>query len=441
MKLKQRIGDFRVRELLAEGFVQERGDHRLYRVTKRKLTSADAARQLAAEAGVDVGDVALAGLKDKQAITIQHMTVPGGRPVKLRTRELIVEPIGFALEEMSSAASLGNAFEITVRDLERRDVATLRKNLPLVREHGVVNYFDEQRFGNLRHGQGWIARDLMKGNHEKALRALLTGVGPFEAERYRRFKESLAAKWGDWKACRGIAGKFGEHHSIFEHLAKNPEDFAGAFFHVASRVRLIHLYAYQSHVWNRAVAELVRKHVPVKQRIVVDSEEGPLVGFSGVVPAALATRRTFRLPGDRFEDVEDPEELGFLEDALAREHMVADHFHVEGVPGFQLKGEDRPLLLVPRFLRVRPAVDDALNRNRSLVKVRFELPRGAYATLVVKRLLAHGVGEANQPKGRGKGKDRNRRKGTGKTGRADRNTRRSAGKKPGQKASKPRGNR
>lgn len=65
MKLKLRVGDFRVRELLAEDVVGERGGHRVYRVTKRKLTSPEAAEVLAKEAGVEIGDVSMAGLKDR----------------------------------------------------------------------------------------------------------------------------------------------------------------------------------------------------------------------------------------------------------------------------------------------------------------------------------------------------------------------------------------
>ena len=44
MRIKQRLDDFRVRELLAPDFLQERGEYRVYRVTKRKLTSLEAAR-------------------------------------------------------------------------------------------------------------------------------------------------------------------------------------------------------------------------------------------------------------------------------------------------------------------------------------------------------------------------------------------------------------
>jgi tRNA pseudouridine13 synthase len=396
MRIKQRVGDFRVRELLDEGYLVERGEHRVYRVTKRKLTSAEAARELARELGVEVAAVSMAGLKDRQAITIQYMSVPRGGPVRLQTRELRIEGVGAAREPMSSAFSRGNAFELVARDLGPDDVRRLRKNVPAVRAQGLVNYFDDQRFGNITHAQGWIARDLMRGRHERALKSLLAAPSPFDDADARRFKGLLRSRWGDWRACREIAGRYRSHHSVFEHLGRHPEDFAGAFTYVSSRLRLIHLYAYQSHLWNRAVADWVRKRVPWRERVVLESEEGPLTTHAGAPPPGLA-QASFRLPGEGLEDVVDEEQRELLADVLARERLVPDQFRIEGVSGFALKGEDRALLLVPRHLRVRPAEPDPLNRGRRFVRVRFELPRGAYATLVVKRLFARALGEEPEP--------------------------------------------
>jgi tRNA pseudouridine13 synthase len=421
VKLKQRIGDFRVRELLANDFVGERGDHLVYRVTKRKLTTPEAVDILAAEAGVDAADISIAGLKDRQAITIQHMSVPGGRVVHLRAKELLIEPLGRSRDALTSEASLGNAFEIVVRDLDRRAVQTLRRNLPTVREHGVVNYFDEQRFGNVKHGQGWIARDLMKGDVEKALKRLLTARSVQDDVRRKRFKERVHACWGDWRECRDEAGRFGQYHSVFEHLAKTDDDFAGAFGRVAGRIRLIHLYAWQSHLWNRAASELVRRVIPVGRRIVLDSVEGSLITFAGG-PDELAAHPVLRLPGDGLEDVTDPLAREIFERELLREELRPAEFRIRGIAGFQLKGEDRPLLVVPNHLRVRPAEHDPLHDRAKLVRVRFELPRGSYATLVVKRLFGEPVGRAEAEaadEGRGSG---------GRGRRGGRRTQRSTGR-------------
>ena len=395
MKVKQRSDDFRVRELLREDVLAPRGEFRVYRVLKSKHTSFEAARVLAQEAGASAGDVSMCGLKDRQGVTLQHMALRHGPPVSIRSPDLRIETAGFTSEPLDSKASEGNAFEIVLRGLAQDDVDALRANAHSIRAGGLINYFDDQRFGNLRHGQGWIALELMRGEHEAALRALLTSRSPHDDRKAMAFKRALSSYWGDWTACRDIAGKFGEHHSLFEHLKREPQDFAGAFFHLASRLRLIHLYAYQSHLWNRAVAEWVRARVEPAQRVVLKSAEGPLVYPEIGVDLKAPPEQAFRLPGPKLKDVEDREQFELLADALAHDGLVPAQFSIEGVSGFALKGEDRPLFVTPAHLRLRPARADVLNRGQFQVEVRFELPRGAYATLVVRRLLETSARRSN----------------------------------------------
>ncbi|MSR62752.1 MAG: tRNA pseudouridine(13) synthase TruD [Planctomycetes bacterium] len=392
MKLKQRVGDFRVRELLRRDYLVDDGEHRVYRVTKRKLTSDEAARALAAEAGVEAAEVQLAGLKDRQGLTVQYMSLARGREVHLATAELRVEPAGFATHALTSEDSLGNAFELTVRALRRGDLHRLRINLPVVRAHGVPNYFDDQRFGNLLHGQGWIYKGLCLGDAGEALRRLLGTRNERDDDRHRRFKEGLERNWGDWRECRDDAGRFGAHHSIFEYLHKHEGDFAGAFQHVATRLKVIHLFAWQSHLWNRALVEWLRELLPVEQRVVIEGDEGTLLAYPEAPPAALLAQPTQRLPGEQLADVTEPAQRARFERVLAEEKLAPEQMAV-AIPGFHLKGEERELILRPAHLRVRPPEPDALNPGLDAVRVRFELPRGSYATLVVKRLFAESVGE------------------------------------------------
>jgi tRNA pseudouridine13 synthase len=398
MKLKHRVGDFKVRELLREDYLEDSGPVRVYRVTKRKLTSPEAARVLAAEAGVGQEQVGLAGLKDRQGITVQHMSVVDGRDVRLEVEGLRIEPIGFARSPLESADSLGNAFDINVRALSPSEVSALRSNLDSVREGGVPNYFDDQRFGNLRAEQGWVPLDLARGRIEEGLRRMLCEPSPFDDDRHARLKRLLDEHWGDWLECLDVARRIGVHRSLFEHLAEHPTDFAGAFRHVAARTRLIHLYAWQSHVWNRAVAAWVRGRVAVDDRVVLESVEGPLV-CPGTPLGAADLGRTLPLPGPGLQGVTDPEHERLFADVLAEDGLVPDQFRIEGVPGFQLKPEARSLFVVPRFLRVRPSQPDPEHRGGLMVRLRFELPRGSYATLVVKRLCSTRVGDRDEERG------------------------------------------
>lgn len=380
MRLKHEPGDFVVRELIGDEYFKERGRFQVYRVTKRKLTTLEAAGRLAELANVPQAEVGLAGLKDRQGLTTQFMSVKGGRPVFLKTPELRIESAGFAARELTSSESLGNAFEITVRRLSREDYEALVRGVAEVKAYGLPNYFGEQRFGNLRHGQGWIARDLALGKHEVALRALLSARSEHDDARNARFKSGIDHAWGDWRQCREIAGRFGQYISVFQHLIREPDDFPGAFRFVKSQLRLIHLYAWQSHLWNRAVAAYVESVTPAKDRFMVASPEGRLIFARGEIKADPATKGKFRLPGTGLDDVKDPKQRDLLALALSKEGLQPHEFRIEGVSGFQLKGEDRPLLVTPRNMRV----DD---RGEGKIVVSFELPRGAYATLVMARIL------------------------------------------------------
>lgn len=388
MRLKQRSGDFRVQELLDESWLTQRGEHRLYRVRKRKLTSTQAAAVLASAARVEARSIGMAGLKDRQGVTVQYMSTHGGAIAAIDEPDLAIELVGRGDEPYSSAHSRGNAFDLVVRDLGESELEALRANLGLVRAHGLPNYFDDQRFGNLRHEQGWIARELARGHVERGLEKLLVGRSPYDDERARSFKHALGRAWGDWPACLKIAKRFGTHRSVFEALVRAPQDFGAAFGRVSGRLRLIHLYAWQSHLWNRALSELVASSAPRARVRWLESEDGPLCCPAGEPEGALRGRESFPLAGAGLENVRDPLVRGLYEEVLARERLVPDQLRIEGVPGFALKGEERATFVRPIGLRARPAADDELHEGRKRVALRFELPRGSYATLVVKRLFA-----------------------------------------------------
>ena len=65
MRLKRTQNDFRVTELLEDDQLGGDGAFAMYRVTKRGLTTFEAADVLAKGAGVERGAVTYAGLKDK----------------------------------------------------------------------------------------------------------------------------------------------------------------------------------------------------------------------------------------------------------------------------------------------------------------------------------------------------------------------------------------
>jgi tRNA pseudouridine13 synthase len=171
MRLKQRPEDFQVTE--SWRFDDDpRGRHFVYLMDKQKLSTFEAVDRICARFKIPKAAVSYCGLKDKQGRTTQLVAIEG-RQVELQDPDLRLKPLGRTRAPLSAANTTSNRFAVTVRDLSEEDVARLSTSVAEVRRLGVVNYFDSQRFGSLKHGQGFIVKDLMRGDFEAALRNVL----------------------------------------------------------------------------------------------------------------------------------------------------------------------------------------------------------------------------------------------------------------------------
>ncbi len=385
MRLKRTQNDFRVTELLDDDSLLGEGPFAVYRITKRGLTTFEAADILAKAAGVERSAVSYAGLKDKDGVTSQIMTVEGGKPVTLRDKTLTIRPVGRAPRAICSTDSKGNSFEIVIRDLAGDDMRRIRVNLEELRRLGIPNYFDDQRFGCLRHGQGFVVRHLLKGKPELALRAMLAAPSRYGHEKVEQFKHGIQKRWGNWAEladyCRGRRGA-----TVFAYLKEHPQDFLGAMERgVATRERTIHLFAYQSYLWNLAAGMYVREIVG-KDVCWLPCDAGSLPVYRSLEPAQEAQLKDIRLPllGPGVELNRETERL--YQKVFRHEGLDMQAFLQLDIGGFRPQAEDRPFLVQPEFLRAAPAEDDEIYRRRRKMRIRFSLPRGHYATLICKRL-------------------------------------------------------
>ncbi|MGE3881339.1 MAG: tRNA pseudouridine(13) synthase TruD [Planctomycetota bacterium] len=391
MKLKDAPGDFRVRETL--DFVEDReGPFYIHKLRKEKLDTLEAIRLVAEHLGIDRTKIAFAGLKDRQGVTEQWISIEGQR-CDWRGPGLEVRFMGRSNEPVTSKLSRGNEFAIVVRSLGPADLRKLEERVPQIVEQGFANYFDDQRFSCLRHGQGFVMKDVLLGYHERALRGLIATPSPLAITGDVKLKKLLAKNWRDWQACRNIA-RGPVWQRLFEHLLIRPDDFAGALELLPQRTKLIHAYAYQSYLWNRAVDQLLKKDVPSYRQIRLRTEAGTVVSWRRLAEDQrdrLANMRT-PLPGPPFEDADEPFAIATAQ-VLRDAHLAHETFETQGISGMLLKEEPRALLALPRALRVSESEPDDHNPGRRLVELRFGLPRGSYATMLIKHLFADAIGQ------------------------------------------------
>ncbi|MBM3315960.1 tRNA pseudouridine(13) synthase TruD, partial [candidate division WOR-3 bacterium] len=170
MKLKCRPEDFRVEEVLSLR-LGRRGPFSVYRLEKRGWNTLDAIRHL--EQAHGLRRLSRAGIKDRYSESVQFLSLSGRGPRLVKEKNYSLRLCGMADEPVSRRVLLGNRFRITLRAVTLPEVEAVMRSVPEVREFGLPNYYDEQRLGSARHGQGFIARRLIDGHYNGALKLYL----------------------------------------------------------------------------------------------------------------------------------------------------------------------------------------------------------------------------------------------------------------------------
>src|SRR5436190_8033433 len=179
VKIKQRPEDFVVRE----GYRFEpapEGPVWVYRMDKQKVSTLQALERISKDFSVRRRDLSICGLKDKQGRTEQLVGVRGGSlgsSEVVQSGDLRLQLIGRTAQPLTSANISANRFEVTVRDLGAEEAARVAESAAEVQRVGEVYYFDSQRFGFVKHGQGFLARHLLRGDFDGALKAFLDTPG------------------------------------------------------------------------------------------------------------------------------------------------------------------------------------------------------------------------------------------------------------------------
>lgn len=431
MTIRRIPEDFLVRERLSEAVRSSLAPawsptarHAVYELTKTSRTTPEAVQELAKSVGVRGGLASYAGLKDKHARTVQFVSVqvelgsgrgsgaekPGAggddalvdKPPVAREvagRQWSARLVGWWKEPIEAPAIDGNAFEIVVRGLAKETCSEMDRRASLLRLEGpnagrgaalaVINYFGAQRFGSARHGKGFLALHLMRGEFEAALKLAIATPARKDAGKTRVFTRMAVSRWGDFKGLARDLPRCPERAPI-EVLAQGG-NFRDAFAALPYFLQAMYVEAFQSHLWNRTAHALAARISGGPERCLrSDDEYGEMLFVRAEVLASTQ--------GARWVDMNVPV-LG-PETALEEPWRVAAlaSLETEGIPQSALKipGLRRPFFgeaargLVTRagaFVMTPPTRDDLDGGGKRLKRtVSFELPRGSYATVVLRGL-------------------------------------------------------
>jgi len=391
MKLKQLPEDFIVEEILHPQFTKE-GKYALYLLEKTSLDTLEAKRIIIKKFKIPYPDVGVAGLKDKHAKTTQHITIKGKEDKKYEfvEKSVSLKFLGYIDAPLKSGDLEKNKFTITVRALKQGEFPKIQKNSEEVKLYGIPNYFDSQRFGSFQGTDDFVAKHLIFDDFETALKLFMTRHTGFERANIRTCRREIAKEWGNWvlllEQCKPVARPLREEYRIIEYLAQHPADFIGAFRLSDKSIKELFVSAYQSYLWNECVKAYLRQKIQ-KNLHTLPYAAGKLLFYKILPINLLELWKAMTIPLLSHKTISPPQLAPIIEKVLAKEGILLKDLKIKKMTALFFKERQRKLLLFPEELEREEPESDELNQRCYKIKISFSLEKGAYATLILKRIF------------------------------------------------------
>lgn len=378
-RLKSVPEDFRVEEIPAWEPADE-GPFLLLRVEKRGMTTNEAARQVARALRLPEREIGFAGIKDARAVASQWFSVPAAAGARLRELDhphLAIREARRHTHRLQPGDLAGNRFDIVLRGVGHDAAARAEAIVAQLVRRGVQNGFGAQRFGT-KGDSDKIGRALARGDCEEALQWYLGRPSPLENDpRIRAARRAFEEGRLD-DAHAALPARLAHEAAVLDDFRRHG-DARRALARIPKRMRLFFLSAWQARLFNRCLeARLDALDRVLDGDVVVRHETGK--AYPARAPALEQPR------ADAFEISPAGPLFGpglllargaaaAIEEAVFAAAGVAPDHGTQPFRDVHLRGERRAYRFPLAGARV-DAVPDGL-------RLRFELPRGCYATNVV----------------------------------------------------------
>ena len=431
--LKTRVEDFRVEESSKIPALDDKGRFTVARVTMTNWETNRYLRRLARACGINKNRIFSSGLKDKRAITTQILVIDAPRR-KVESAEIpdsTIEVLGRTHQKVAMGDHDGNRFTIAVRGCCDKSGNPIDAKEAMSRVHQIrdglaksmgsdafPNWIGPQRFGSTRPVTPQVGAAVIEGDFERAVDLYVGMAGSREGEEAEAFRTSWRED-GDPKKSLDLAPqRLGYESSMLQHLVKRPDDYVGAFKTLPNSLQLLMVHSIQSLAFNHSLSQRITSGLSL-----IEPEEGDLVAplmangridvgkMAHVSPTNLERcRRNCKL-GRLVVTGTLPGRNSSLAEAEPGKHEVAGisqagldgvDWVVNRIPRLTTSGTRRALSVPFKDISVEQAPEAEILSQRweegpkdgdrwhpegASLRLRFTLPAGAYATVMMREIM------------------------------------------------------
>lgn len=358
------------------------GEHCYLTIEKHGITTLEAIRRIAGCLKIQERDIGYAGMKDAVGVTRQTISIQWLTPEKARSMELDGVTVVSA-ERHSNKLKLGhlkgNLFRIVVRGVSDTAGQEVPAVLEILRKRGVPNYFGSQRYG-VQGNSHLIGAAMLRRDWRDCVDRL---IGEPDAVRDEGWSAAICAyKNGAVdKALQLYPRHCRSERDVLQRLVARPGEYEKAFSAVHPRLKKLYLSAAQSFLFDQIVARRIGR---IDELISGDLACKHINGACFLVAdAAMEQERasSFEISasGPMFGcKMKSPE--GSVQE-LEREILLQSGLDLQlfDLPGaLRMEGERRALRV--------PLGDLFWSVSGNAVTLEFSLPKGSYATSVIREV-------------------------------------------------------
>lgn len=395
--------DFRVREISAYPRPDPDGPYTVLRVESRGWEQHELAAAIARRLALPSRAVQWSGTKDRRAVAERLFSYRGDPPAEeLGLPRVTVQEAYRARDGLVLGHHYGNAFEIriaSVPDPPGAERAYRATEQALRDAGGFPNFFGPQRFGEVRPVTHAVGRALVQGDPAQAVELYLTaqptggakGVGDAARAGYAAHRDPS-------RALREFPPEYRFERSILERLAAGDPPVR-ALRALPHELRRLFVHAYQAFLFNRWLSARHAAGISLDRpeegdRILrlgrdgtVRSQESVAVESDNRSECADLVARGRALLAGPLVGAETELTVGAAGEILRRlleeEGVTPEMFALPATPELASRGAARPVLLPVPPLGIAPEAGS--------VVFRFALPKGSYATILLREFLKAGA--------------------------------------------------
>lgn len=405
--LRQEPEDFIVKEITnrEEG---DSGKNLILELTKTNWDMHHLVRDMSRKLGISQKRIGFAGTKDKRAKTTQKISIYDVSEEEIENfylKDVELKVIGRSTRSIGLGDLYGNEFIITIRDIDM-EPGQLNKTLEAATKEiaeygGVPNFFGVQRFGAVRPVTHLVGEQLLRGDAEKAAMIYIAKSFPDEMDDIKVVRDFVWETRDFVEGLKTYPLRLRYERAMMHYLVENPGDYAGSFSVLSPNIRKMFIHAYQSYVFNRIICKRIENGLSLNiaspgDIVCFRNKEGlPDTGkmqastdenVDGMNNLLKRDRAFLTAPLVGYESEFASGIPGELEKSVFNETGIPQEaFRMKQIPDLASKGLRREILLhcKPEYL----TADDELNPGKSKITLTFSLPKGSYATTVLREYM------------------------------------------------------